>query len=244
MNKSVIIIPTYNERRNIPLLLPKIFQTIPEIDVMVTDDNSPDGTGNLVEELKKIYPRLFLFRRASKEGLGKAYIDSSKKILRMGEYETVVMMDGDMSHDPKYLPEILRLAETHDLVIGSRYITGSGITKKWGLLRRVLSAGGNIYLRILFSFSIHDWTTGFNAISARALAKMDFTLLSPKGYAFISSLKYYLLKQKASCVETPIFFEERRGGESKMSWPIIREGLTAPWKIRARGFFQESWENS
>lgn len=238
MNKSIIIIPTYNEAGNIPLLLKKIFTELPEIEVMIADDNSPDGTGNLVEEIRKQNPRLTLFRRAHKNGLGKAYIDSFKKILRAGKYKTVIMMDGDMSHDPKYLPEILRLSAIYDMVIGSRYLPKSGITKKWGLLRKILSAGGNLYLRILFGYAIHDWTTGYNAISTKALASIDFELLSHKGYAFISSLKYYLLKQKATYIETPIFFEERRGGESKMSWPIIWEGLTAPWKIITREFFR------
>jgi len=237
MNKNIVIIPTYNEKGNIPALLKKVFTEVPGIDVMVTDDNSPDGTGNLVEELKKQYPGLILFRRAHKEGLGKAYIDSFKKVLQAGAYSTVVMMDGDMSHDPKYLPEILRLSEKYDLVIGSRYIPESGITKKWGLVRKILSAGGNIYLRILFRKSIRDWTTGYNAINTKILKNIDFNLLSPKGYAFIFSLKYYLLKQKITCIETPIFFEERRGGESKMSWPIIREGFIAPWKIIVREFF-------
>ncbi len=142
------------------------------------------------------------------------------------------MMDGDLSHNPRYLPEMLDNSRNYGLVIGSRYMTGGGVTKKWEIWRRFLSAAGNAYLRmIFFKYPIHDWTTGYNTIKTEALRKINLANLSPKGYAFISSLKYYLAKSGTKIKEMPIFFEGRNGGESKMSSSIILEGLIMPWKI-------------
>ena len=237
MSKNIIIIPTYNEKDNIPILLEKIFNLIPNIHVMVVDDNSPDNTGKIVENLKNKYSNLSLLKRISKNGLGEAYIAGFKKSIE--DFDTITMMDADLSHDPKYLPEMLKLSENFDLVIGSRYIPDGGVTKKWEIWRRLLSAGGNLYFRLLFcQYPIHDWTTGYNVIKTKFLKKINFGLLDPKGYAFISSLKYYLAKTGAKIKESPIFFEERNGGESKMSSSIILEGLATPWKIIIRELFQ------
>lgn len=240
MAKNIIIIPTYNEKSNISLLLEKIFNLMPETHVMIVDDNSPDGTAEAVEKLKGKYPNLSLLKRPSKNGLGEAYISGFKK--SMDNFGTITMMDADLSHDPKYLPGMLELSENFDLVIGSRYIPKGGVTKKWGILRRLLSSAGNLYLRIIFwRYPIHDWTTGYNVIKTSALKKINFDLLSPKGYAFISSLKYYLVKNGAKMIESPIFFEERNGGESKMSFSIILEGLAMPWKILIRKISQRKY---
>lgn len=199
---------------------------------MVVDDNSPDGTAEAVEKLKIRRPNLFLMKRAGKDGLGKAYIAAFKRILAHFDFQTITMMDADLSHNPKYLPAMLKLSENFDLVIGSRYIPESGITKKWGFSRRLLSAAGNLYLGIIFrQYPIKDWSTGYNVIRTDILKKIDFEGLNPKGYAFISSLKYRLAKAGAKIKESPIFFEERNGGESKMSFFIIWEGLILPWKI-------------
>ena len=238
MDKNIIVIPTYNERKNIAILLEKIFTLLPNTYVMVVDDNSPDKTWKLVESIKSKYPRLSLLKRSGKEGLGKAYIAGFKKVLENPDFKTATMMDADLSHDPKYLPEMLRLSGNSDLVIGCRYMAGGGVTKKWEIWRRFLSAAGNLYLRIIFmKYPIHDWTTGYNVIKTNALRKINFNLLNPKGYAFISSLKYYLAKSGATIKESPIFFEERNGGESKMSSGIIIEGILAPWKIILRKLF-------
>ena len=235
MNKNIIVIPTYNEKENIAILLEKIFKLLPETSVMVIDDNSPDKTADAVETLKNQYSNLSLLKRGGKDGLGKAYIAGFKKVLENPKWETITMMDADLSHDPKYLPEMLKLAENFNLVIGSRYIPGGGVTKKWELWRRFLSAAGNLYLRLIFfRYPIRDWTTGYNVIKIDALKKINFAALNPKGYAFISSLKYYLAKSGATIKESPIFFEERNGGESKMTSSIIREGVIAPWKILIR----------
>jgi len=238
MNRNIIVIPTYNEKDNIVILLKKIFNLLPDTSVMVVDDNSPDKTAVMVETLKNQYPNLSLLKRNGKDGLGKAYVSGFKKVLENPNLKTIIMMDADLSHDPKYLPEMLRLSENFDLVIGCRYMAGGGVTKKWGIWRRFLSAAGNLYLRLIFwRYPIHDWTTGYNVIKTDALRKINFGLLNPKGYAFISSLKYYLVKSGATIKESPMFFEERNGGESKMSSGIILEGLATPWKILLREFF-------
>jgi len=236
MAKNIIIIPTYNEKSNVSLLLEKIFNLLPETHVLIVDDNSPDGTAETAEKLKNKYPNLSLLKRPLKNGLGRAYVAGFKET--MENFDTITMMDADLSHDPKYLPEMLELSKFFDLVIGSRYIPSGGVTKKWGVLRRLLSSAGNLYLRIIFwRYPIHDWTTGYNVIKTNALKKINFGLLSPKGYAFISSLKYYLLRNGVKTIESPIFFEERNGGESKMSFSIILEGLAMPWKIIIKNLF-------
>lgn len=239
MDKNIIVIPTYNEKENITPLLQKIWGLLPGTYVMVVDDNSPDGTAETVEKLKNRYPNLLLLKRAGKDGLGKAYIAAFKNILKNYDFTTITMMDADLSHDPKYLPEMLKLSENFDLVIGSRYIPQGGVTKKWGIGRRLLSAAGNLYLRIIFHrYPIRDWTTGYNVIKTNILKKIDFDELNPKGYAFISSLKYRLARAGAAIKESPIFFEERNGGESKMSLFIILEGLILPWKIIFKKLFR------
>lgn len=198
---------------------------------MVVDDNSPDGTALVVEELQRQYSSLLLLRRKEKDGLGRAYAAGFKKVLEAGDFSVVAMMDADLSHNPKYLPAMLSLADSYDLVIGSRYINGGGITKNWGWARKILSAGGNLYLKILFRRSVKDWTTGYNVIRTNVLRRIDLDSLFPRGYAFLSSLKYYLIEAGANFREYPIFFEERNGGESKMHFGIIYEGVIAPWKM-------------
>lgn len=228
--KNYIIIPTYNEKENIGFLIEKIFSLIPEIYILVVDDNSPDGTAVVVEELQKKYPNLSLLKRPVKNGLGGAYIEAFKKLLADTEVENIIMMDADFSHNPDSLPRFLKEVENYDLVIGSRYIKGGGITH-WEFWRRLLSWGGNFYIRILLGGKIHDWSSGFNCIRMSLLKKIDLDKIEFVGYAFLSSLKYFLVKAGARVKEIPIIFEERRGGKSKMSGNIIREGLLAPWKI-------------
>lgn len=238
MSQYIIVIPTYNERDNIKILLNEIFSFLPDAHIMVVDDNSPDDTASAVKEYQKNHENVFLFSRSKKEGLGKAYISAFNNILKQNAYDIIAMMDADLSHQPKYLHDMLGLAKNNDLVIGSRYISHGGVTAKWGFQRKFLSKLANVYLRLLLRYPVQDWTTGYNMIRTDALKKIDFDFLSARGYAFLSSLKYYLIKSGAHYIESPIFFEERRGGESKMSWPIIREGIIAPWKIIFRGFLR------
>lgn len=230
--RSVIVIPTYNERENIGPLVGKIFSLLPEdVLVLVVDDNSPDGTADEVRKLQKDFPRLSLLLRSRKEGLGKAYIDAFLSVFKNGDVEKIVMMDADLSHDPNYLLEMFQHAMTHSVVIGSRYIKGGG-TVGWELWRRILSRCGNFYCRFITRMPVHDCTGGFNIIDANLLRKIDMTKIDTSGYAFIMELKYALWKAGASFKEVPIIFKNRSGGESKISGHIISEGILAPWKMR------------
>ncbi len=228
--KNFIILPTYNEKENICPLIEEIFALLPDIHILVVDDNSPDGTAAAVEEIMVQYPNLSFLKRPEKNGLGGAYIAGFKKLLVNQEVDKVIMMDADFSHSPKYLPQMITESENYDLVIGSRYIKGGGIAK-WELWRKILSSGGNFYVRTLLGRHIHDWTGGFNCIKADYLRKVDLDKIDLSGYAFIMGFKHFLIKAGASAKEIPIIFEARRGGESKLSHHIISEGIIAPWKI-------------
>jgi len=227
---NIVVIPTYNERENIDALIKEIFSVVPEIHILVVDDNSPDGTAAAVEELMKKYPNLSLLKRPVKNGLGRAYIEAFKKLLTDFETENIITMDADFSHNPKYLPEMLEAAKERDLVIGSRYVKGGGITH-WEFWRRSLSRGGNFYVRMILGRKILDWSSGFNCVKVSILRNIDLNKIGFSGYAFLSSLKYFLVKAGARAKEIPIIFEERRGGKSKISGNIIREGILAPWKL-------------
>ena len=231
--KNFIVLPTYNERKNIGSLINEIFLLLPKINILVVDDNSPDGTAAVVKELQARYANLSILERPMKNGLGGAYIGGFKKLLVDPDIKNIVMMDADFSHNPKYLSQIIAEAENYGLVIGSRYIKGGGIAK-WELWRKILSAGGNFYVRFLLGRAIYDWTGGFNCIRAEFLRKIDLDSIDLSGYAFIMGIKYFLIKAGARAKEIPIIFEARRGGESKLSHHIIREGIIAPWKLLKR----------
>lgn len=229
--KEVIIIPTYNEKENIKILIPKIFSFLPSVYVVVVDDNSPDGTANLVSDLRFKYPHLSLILRKNKEGLGKAYVDAFSQVLKDKDVETIVMMDADLSHDPKYLQQMFEKSKKYSVVVGSRYING-GETVGWEFWRRSLSYLGNFYCRNITSLPIYDCTGGFNLIKSDLLRKIDFNNIGMSGYAFIMELKYLLYRAGGEFFEIPITFVNRVGGESKISGHIISEGIIAPWKIR------------
>lgn len=231
MDKSIIVIPTYNEKENISLLIKKILEILPQIYILVVDDTSPDGTGEVVKNLKEKHPNLFLLTNPKKSGLGNAYIEGFKKVMKDNGFDFVVMMDADFSHDPKYLASLLSQKEKYGLIIGSRYVKGGGVTNHWEFWRRILSRGANLYCQIILHHKIKDWTGGFNCIGVRFLKKINFEQLKFSGYAFIISLKYLLIKAGAESKEVPIFFGERRGGESKISSGIIQEGIFAPWRL-------------
>lgn len=229
--KDVIVLPTYNEKENIGNIVPMIFSTVPDIHILVADDNSPDGTGYVVKELQKKYPNLSLISRPQKNGLGRAYINAFNHVLKDQEVRTVIMMDADLSHQPKYLPEMLEKSNTYTVVTGSRYTKG-GTTVGWEAWRKVLSYFGNLYCRTITSMPIYDCTAGFNVIDAKLLRKVDFSKMDMSGYAFIMELKYNLYLVGAKFYEVPITFVNRVGGESKMSGHIISEGIIAPLKMR------------
>jgi dolichol-phosphate mannosyltransferase len=231
--KSVIIIPTYNEKENIKTLIPLIFSILPDIFVMVADDNSPDGTALAVAELKKEYSNLSILLRKQKDGLGKAYIHAFLEVLKKTDVKSVIMMDADFSPQLKYLPEMIKKSEAYSVVIGSRFVSGG---KKTGVAlgRRVLSFFGNLYCGMILRIPIHDYTCGFNVISVEFLRKIDFSKISASGYAFILELKYFLYKADATFFEVPITFIDRIEGKSKISSNIVLEGLWIPWKMILR----------
>lgn len=228
--KDVIILPTYNERENISNLVPLIFSIVPDIYILVADDSSPDGTSEKVKELQKTYPRLDLISRPEKNGLGRAYINAFDLVLRDSDVRTVTMMDADLSHQPKYLKEMLQKSRDFTVVVGSRYVK-DGKTVGWELWRRVLSYMGNFYCRTITGMPIKDCTTGYNVINADLLRKIDFSTIDMSGYAFIMELKHSLYLVGAKFYEVPIVFVNRVGGESKMSGHIVSEGIIAPWKM-------------
>ena len=234
MTNTTIVIPTYNEKDNIEILVKAIFELLPHVHILVVDGNSPDGTSEIVKKLQNQYPNLSLIINPKKEGLGQAYIAGFKKVINDNITEAILMMDGDLSHQPKYIFMMLEEMEKNNrgLVIGSRYVPGGGVTKKWEVWRRILSRFANFYCRLILGYPIKDWTGGFNLIRTEILKQTNFQELSQfKGYAFIIALKFFLLKAGAGFREMPIFFEERSGGESKLSKFVIKEGIFAPLKL-------------
>ncbi len=228
--KKVILIPTYNEKENIAALIPKIFSFMPDAFVTVIDDRSPDGTGEAVRGLQAEYSNVYLMQRDKKEGLGRAYSDAIVHTLKDPNVDIICTMDADLSHNPSYLPVMTDKIKDCDMVIGSRYVDGGGITD-WGKFRRRLSSFGNIYFRRLTGLPVMDSTSGYACIRADALRKLSVADLNPTGYAFQCQLKYRLWKQGAKLFEIPIKFCERKIGKSKISLPIILEGITMPWHL-------------
>lgn len=228
-----IIIPTYNERDNIEGLILEIFSKISNINILVVDDNSPDGTAQVIRRLQKTYSKLNLLEQPIKNGLGGAYVAGFRYVLKNNSVKRVITMDADFSHSPRYLPSLLEACGDGNLVIGSRYVPGGGITK-WELWRRILSRCANLYVQLVLQKPVRDWTAGFNCIDANLLRKVNLAEIDLSGYAFLQELKYLLIQNGAWVREIPIIFEERRGGKSKISGFIIREGIIGPWKIRGK----------
>lgn len=230
-DKLIIIIPTYNEKENIVVLARSIFEKIPQVSMLVVDDNSPDGTADLVSKMKSDFPNLEVYKRTSDKGFGRSYLDGFRKIINDDRYEHVVMMDADLSHDPTVIPAMLEKLDDFDVVVGSRYIAGGGISN-WSFKRRMLSRFANFYSRTILGIPTKDLTTGFVCLKKNALKKIDFGSIQSDGYAFLIELKYKLYKAGCKITEYPITFSERRQGQSKMSSKIIWEAIWLPWKLR------------
>jgi dolichol-phosphate mannosyltransferase len=227
---SLVIIPTYNERENIPQLLPQVLAHS-WLSVLVVDDGSPDGTGDIVATAMQDEPRIHLLRRAGKQGLGTAYLAGFRYGLERGA-EYLFEMDADFSHDPRYLPDLQRAAETaYDLVIGSRYVAGGGTTD-WGLVRQFISRGGNLYARLILGVPVIDMTGGFRCYRSRALRAIDLDKVRSNGYSFQIEMAYRVHRAGLRIGEIPIIFPDRRVGASKMSKSIVREALINVVKLR------------
>ena len=232
---ALIIIPTYNERENILQLLPAVQQSLPGVHVLVVDDNSPDGTSQIVKEYAANRSDTFILDRPKKDGLGRAYIAGFKWALER-TYEFIFEMDADFSHDPRYLPDFIRMIEHNDLVIGSRYVSGVNVVN-WPMSRLLLSYGANFMIRTLFGFPVRDATAGFKCFRRSTLQALNFSSIGSSGYSFQIEVNYMVLKRGLRIAETPIVFTDRQRGVSKMSSKIIREALFLLWKLRIRSLF-------
>lgn len=229
---KLIIIPTYNERDNLPELLKIIYAEVEDIHILIVDDNSPDGTGKLVENLIEHHynDKLFLLERAGKLGLGTAYIAGFKWALA-GQYNYIFEMDADFSHNPKYLRAFIKAAESCDLVLGSRYIAGGGVTN-WSIIRRIISRGGSLYSRIILGLPFMDLTGGYKCFRREVLEQIDLDDVKSNGYSFQIELTYRTFLKNFRIKEVPIIFEERAAGHSKMSKNIFIEAIVMVWKLR------------
>jgi dolichol-phosphate mannosyltransferase len=230
--KTLVIIPTYNERENVAAIVPAVLAINSDVDILIVDDNSPDGTQDVVRELQARSPRVHLLGRAGKEGLGKAYLAGFAWALREN-YELIAQMDADFSHRPEDLSPLLAAARTGDFAMGSRWVPG-GRTVNWSLLRKIISRGGSLYARLILRYPTRDWTGGFNAWRAPTLRKIGLESVRSEGYSFQIELKYRALKLGFNGVEVPIVFEDRRVGQSKMSSRIVFEALYRVWGLRRR----------
>lgn len=231
MNRALVCIPTYNEADNLEPITQAVLQAEPRVDILVVDDNSPDGTGQIADRLAAKEPRIQVLHREKKEGLGRAYLAAFHWALAEG-YTYIIEMDADFSHDPRYLPNLLDAAEAGaDLVLGSRYVTGGG-TVNWGIGRQIISKGGSLYARTILGVGVHDLTGGFKCFHRRVLEGIGLDQVQSTGYSFQIELTYRTLKKGFTVREVPIVFEDRRVGQSKMSRKIFLEALTMVWKLR------------
>ncbi len=221
--KALIIIPTYDERDNIGELLDSVLRHLPGADVLIVDDGSPDGTGDIVAAWGEADKRIQLLRRPGKAGLGTAYIAGFNWALAR-DYDTIIGMDADFSHDPAYLPQFVEQSRHYDLVIGSRYIPG-GSTPDWKLSRRVISRIGNTVARTVLGLPVHDCTTGYKCYRREALTSINFDAIELVGYGFLIETTYQCYLHGRSMVEIPIVFTDRREGKSKMTGTIVSEAL-------------------
>jgi dolichol-phosphate mannosyltransferase len=232
----LVVTPTYNERDNLPDLVRAIL-TYPETRVMVVDDQSPDGTGALADALATEYPgRVMVVHRTGKRGLGRSYVEGLQIAIKDGA-DLICQMDADWSHDPKYLPEIVRAAADHDVVIGSRYLRGVSVVN-WPLRRIVLSAFANRYIRAITGLKAQDCTSGYRCWRREMLASLPLDRVVSDGYAFLVEMLYEAHRRGARIGEVPIIFVERRLGVSKLSGSVLVESGITPWSLRLRSIFR------
>ncbi len=234
-NKSLLIIPTYNEIDNIKKMLDTLHGLYPELSVLIIDDGSPDGTADIVKDYQKNWPTLHLIQREGKLGLGTAYIAGFRFALEKA-YEYIFEMDCDFSHDPNDIPTLLEAAQTNDLIIGSRYINGIRIIN-WPMRRLLLSYFAGVYTRIITGMTVLDATGGFKCFKRNALESLNLDKVFSNGYSFQIELNFKVWSKGLKVKEVPIVFTERRDGESKMSGGIVFEAVFAVIKLRLRKIF-------
>ncbi len=229
MNKSLVVVPTYNERENLPPLVKRLLNLPVPVDVLVVDDNSPDGTGKLADELAAQHRSIQVLHRSEKAGLGRAYIAGFKLALEQG-YEFVFELDGDLSHNPDDIPMFLEAAKDADLVLGSRYLNGIRIIN-WPLSRLMLSKGAAKYVQVVTGMPFTDPTGGYKCFRRRALQAINLDSITSNGYSFQIEMTHRLWRQGLKVVEVPIIFTDRFQGHSKMTGHIIREAFIMVWRL-------------
>ena len=234
LRRVAVLIPTYNERDTLPLTVSGVRRVVPDADVVVLDDSSPDGTGDVADRLAADDERVHVIHRAEKEGLGAAYLAGFRWALDAG-YDAVVEMDADGSHAPEHLPALLAAAAEADAVIGSRWVPGGKVVN-WPLHRRALSVGGNLYVKALLGMPVNDATAGFRVYRADALRTMGLDDVASQGYCFQTDLTWRAVRSGLTVVEVPITFVERTVGDSKMDRDVMTESLRliSGWGIRHR----------
>jgi dolichol-phosphate mannosyltransferase len=230
--ETAIVVPTYNERQNIERLISAILEAGPEISVLIVDDNSPDGTAELVDAIAAKNPRVRCLKRQGKMGLGSAYITGFRNALEHGA-EIVVQMDADFSHDPLHIPDFLEAIKTSDLVVGSRYLNGVNVVN-WPIQRLLLSYFANVYTRVITGMPLHDATSGFKCFRRKVLEAIDLDRIISDGYCFQIEMTFRTWRKGFKVVEIPIVFVERRSGTSKMSKRIIWEAIWKVWWFRLK----------
>jgi dolichol-phosphate mannosyltransferase len=229
--RITIVIPTYNEAENLPKLVSALFSLPLDLHLLVVDDNSPDGTGDLAEKLSREHPsRIDVLHRPGKMGLRSAYLNGFQKIFD-SDAQAIVQMDADFSHDPAVLTEMVKLLGSNDVVLGSRYVTGGSVDRKWPLWRKWLSAFGNFYARTILRLPLHDVTTGYRMWRSEALKQMPFERIQSTGYIFLVEMIYLAHCLEFKIGEAPIYFADRRFGKSKMSFKIQMEAAVRIWQV-------------
>jgi dolichol-phosphate mannosyltransferase len=229
MNRTLVVMPTFNERENLPPLANRLLALPVQVDLLVVDDNSPDGTGKLADELAVRHPSIHVLHRSEKDGLGRAYIAGFKWALERG-YEFIFEMDGDLSHNPDDVPTFLEAAKDADLVLGSRYVNGIRVIN-WPLRRLMLSVNAGKYVRIVTGMPFSDPTGGYKCFRRRALESIKLDEIQSNGYSFQIEMTHKIWRQGMKVAEVPIIFTDRFQGHSKMSKAIVREAFWMVWKL-------------
>ncbi len=235
--RYLVIVPTYDERQNLPRIVPLVLAQDRGIEILVVDDNSPDGTGDLAAEMAEREPRLHVLRRPGKGGLGRAYLAGFGWGLERS-YDLLIEMDADLSHPPDRLPALIAASQEADAVIGSRYVGGRVAVVNWPIARLFISYFGSLYARIITGVPIRDLTGGFNCWRRIVLESLDLSKVESNGYMFQIELKFRAWRRGFTMIEIPIVFTERSEGESKMSKRIVLEAVWKVWKIRFSSLFR------
>jgi dolichol-phosphate mannosyltransferase len=231
--RAIVVVPTYNELANLKTLVEKLQEYAPQLHILIVDDNSPDGTGQLADELRNSDPdRISVLHRERKEGLGRAYVDGFKEVLKK-DYEYILQMDADLSHDPVHLPDFFAEIQNHDLVVGSRYLKGISVVN-WDLKRLVMSKLATNYVRFVTRVPFTDATSGFSCWRREALEAISFQNAFSSGYVFLVELKYKAYRKGFRVSEVPIIFIERKSGNSKMDWAVIWEAFWGVLRLRLK----------